>query len=47
MEKCLGATKAGTKQKATDIILMYAEVDTPDPLLVNIIFSFESNQVTH
>lgn len=35
VEKCLGATKAGTKQKATDIILLYAEIDTPEPVLVN------------
>ncbi|OAD02874.1 hypothetical protein MUCCIDRAFT_142534 [Mucor lusitanicus CBS 277.49] len=33
VEKCLGATKAGTKQKATDIILLYAEIDTPEPVL--------------
>ncbi|CAO3638942.1 unnamed protein product [Mucor hiemalis] len=33
VEKCLGATKAGTKQKATDIILLYAEIDTPEPIL--------------
>ncbi|KAI7908148.1 armadillo-type protein [Cokeromyces recurvatus] len=33
VEKCLGAIKAGTKQKATDIILLYAEIDTPDPIV--------------
>ncbi|KAF7730601.1 Microtubule-associated protein, microtubule dynamics during spindle orientation [Apophysomyces ossiformis] len=33
VEKCLGAPKAGTKQKATDIILLYAEIDTPDPVV--------------
>lgn len=37
VEKCLGATKAGTKQKATDIILLYAEIDTPEPILVSIL----------
>lgn len=36
VEKCLGAMKAGTKQKATDIILLYAEIDTPDPVVVRI-----------
>ncbi|KAI9483394.1 MAG: armadillo-type protein [Benjaminiella poitrasii] len=33
VEKCLGAIKAGTKQKATDIVLLYAEIDTPDPVV--------------
>ncbi|KAG0164625.1 Microtubule-associated protein, microtubule dynamics during spindle orientation [Apophysomyces sp. BC1034] len=33
VEKCLGAPKAGTKQKATDIILLYAEVDVADPVV--------------
>ena len=37
VEKCLGATKAGTKQKATDILLLYAEIDVADPVVVNII----------
>ncbi|ORZ13461.1 armadillo-type protein [Absidia repens] len=31
--KCLGAPKAGTKQKATDIILLYAEIDVADPVV--------------
>ncbi|ORX54518.1 ARM repeat-containing protein [Hesseltinella vesiculosa] len=33
VQKCLGAAKAGTKQKAVDIILLYAEVDVPDPVV--------------
>ncbi|KAI8882635.1 ARM repeat-containing protein [Backusella circina FSU 941] len=33
VDKCLGATKQGTKQRATDIILLYAEIDTPDPIV--------------
>ncbi|KAI9004872.1 armadillo-type protein [Phycomyces nitens] len=33
VDKCLGATKATTKQRATDIILLYAEIDTPDPVI--------------
>ncbi|CAO3595984.1 unnamed protein product [Absidia cylindrospora] len=31
--KCLGAPKAGTKQKATDIILLYAEIDVAYPVV--------------
>lgn len=42
VEKCLGATKAGTKQKATDIILLYAEIDTPEPVLVRTLLIFQS-----
>jgi cytoskeleton-associated protein 5 len=34
VQKCLGAPKAGTKQKATDIILLYAEIDVADPIVV-------------
>ncbi|KAI9279535.1 armadillo-type protein [Sporodiniella umbellata] len=33
VEKCFGAAKAGTKQKATDIVLLYAEVDQPDAVI--------------
>ncbi|KAI9315486.1 armadillo-type protein [Dichotomocladium elegans] len=33
VEKCLGAMKAGTKQKATDIILLYVEIDVADPVV--------------
>ncbi|KAG1437952.1 hypothetical protein G6F56_012853 [Rhizopus delemar] len=33
VEKCFGAAKAGTKQKATDIVLLYAEVDQPDGVI--------------
>ncbi len=35
VEKCFGAAKAGTKQKATDIVLLYAEIDQPDGVIVN------------
>jgi hypothetical protein len=34
VEKCFGAAKAGTKAKANDIILMYAEIDVADPVVV-------------
>lgn len=34
VEKCLGAMKAGTKQKATEVILLYAEIDVADPVVV-------------
>ena len=35
VQKCLGAAKTGTKQRATDIILLYAEIDVPDPVVVS------------
>lgn len=34
VEKCFGAARAGTKQKATDIVLLYAEIDQPDSVIV-------------
>ena len=34
VEKCFGAAKAGTRQKATEIVLLYAEVDQPDRIIV-------------
>lgn len=37
VEKCFIAARAGTKAKANDIILMYAEVDVADPVVVSII----------
>ncbi|KAI8967762.1 armadillo-type protein [Mycotypha africana] len=33
VEKGLSAMKAGAKQKATDTILLYAELDTPNPVI--------------
>ncbi|KAI9257597.1 armadillo-type protein [Sporodiniella umbellata] len=33
VEKCFGAVKVGTKQKATEIALLYAEVAQPDRVL--------------
>ena len=35
VEKCFGAARAGTKQKATDIVLLYAEIDQPDGVIVS------------
>lgn len=35
VEKCLSSTRAGTKAKALDLILLYVEVDTPDPVIVS------------
>ncbi|CEI92510.1 hypothetical protein RMCBS344292_06766 [Rhizopus microsporus] len=37
VEKCFGAARAGTKQKATDIVLLYAEIDQPDSVIEYII----------
>jgi cytoskeleton-associated protein 5 len=35
VEKCFGSARAGTKAKANDIILMYAEIDVADPVVVS------------
>lgn len=34
VEKCFGAMKAGTKQSALTIILLYVEIDTANPVVV-------------
>lgn len=48
VEKCLGAMKAGTKQKATDVILLYAEIDVADPVVVRYLFLARKKEViTH
>lgn len=36
VEKGLGSTRAGTKAKGLDILLMYIEVDVVDPVIVSI-----------
>lgn len=35
VEKCLSSARAGTKTKAIEAILLYVEVDVPDPVLVS------------
>lgn len=48
VEKCLGAMKAGTKQKATDVILLYAEIDVADPVVVRYLFLVKKKEaITH
>ena len=37
VEKCLGSTRAGTKQKAIDSCLMYVELDTGEPVIEDLI----------
>ncbi|KAG0267963.1 Microtubule-associated protein, microtubule dynamics during spindle orientation [Actinomortierella ambigua] len=37
VEKCLSAARTGTKTKAVELILLYVEVDTPDPIIENVI----------
>ncbi|KAJ3021312.1 Microtubule-associated protein, microtubule dynamics during spindle orientation [Thoreauomyces humboldtii] len=37
VEKCMGSNRAGTRQKASDILLMYIEIDTADPVIEDII----------
>jgi hypothetical protein len=34
VEKCLSSTRAATRAKAVEALLLYVEVDTPDPVLV-------------
>lgn len=34
VEKCLSSTRAGTKAKALELILLYVEVDSADPVIV-------------
>jgi hypothetical protein len=34
VEKCLSSTRAGTKAKAVEALLLYVELDTPEPVLV-------------
>lgn len=36
VEKCLSSNRAGTKQKALDILLAYIDVDTPDYVVVRL-----------
>ncbi|KAF9923118.1 Microtubule-associated protein, microtubule dynamics during spindle orientation, partial [Modicella reniformis] len=37
VEKCLSSTRAGTKAKALELILLYVEVDTPDPVIEDVL----------
>jgi hypothetical protein len=39
VEKCLSSTRAGTKAKALELILLYVEVDSADPVIVCSSFS--------
>ncbi|KAK9693990.1 hypothetical protein K7432_013644 [Basidiobolus ranarum] len=42
VEKCLGSTRAGTKMKAVELLLLYIEVDIPDPVIVDVIIGLNS-----
>ncbi|KAG0261640.1 Microtubule-associated protein, microtubule dynamics during spindle orientation [Mortierella polycephala] len=37
VEKCLSSTRTGTKNKALELILLYVEVDTPDPVIEDVL----------
>lgn len=37
VEKCLSSNRAGTKQKALDILLASIDIDTPDYVVVRLI----------
>lgn len=36
VQKCLGAPRAGTKQKAVDIIMLYAQVGMAESTVVSV-----------
>ncbi|KAI8350708.1 armadillo-type protein [Mortierella sp. GBAus27b] len=42
VEKCLSSTRAGTKAKALELILLYVEVDTPDPVIEDVLPGLEA-----
>ncbi|KAG0305228.1 Microtubule-associated protein, microtubule dynamics during spindle orientation [Dissophora globulifera] len=42
VEKCLSSTRTGTKGKALELILLYAEVDTPDPVIGDVLPGLEA-----
>ncbi|KAI8994916.1 armadillo-type protein [Pilobolus umbonatus] len=44
VNKCFGATKAGTKQNSVDAILLYAEIDQPDPVVELVIPGINAKQ---
>ncbi|KAI8822123.1 armadillo-type protein, partial [Fimicolochytrium jonesii] len=37
VDKCLGSVRAGTRQKALDVLLMYIEIDVADPIIEEIL----------
>ncbi|ORY77349.1 armadillo-type protein, partial [Protomyces lactucae-debilis] len=37
VEKCLGSTRAGTRQKAIETVLMYVELDSGEPVIEDLI----------
>ncbi|OZJ04855.1 hypothetical protein BZG36_02598 [Bifiguratus adelaidae] len=44
VEKSLGSSRANTKGRATEILLMYIEVDTPDPLIELVLPGLDAKQ---
>ncbi|KAG0201552.1 Microtubule-associated protein, microtubule dynamics during spindle orientation [Mortierella sp. GBA30] len=42
VEKCLSSTRTGTKAKALDLILLYVEVDSPDPVIEDVLPGLEA-----
>ncbi|OLL25274.1 Spindle pole body component alp14 [Neolecta irregularis DAH-3] len=44
VDKCLGATRAGTRQKTIDVLLMYVELDIPDPVVEDLIPGLAAKQ---
>ncbi|CAG8520285.1 7962_t:CDS:10 [Acaulospora colombiana] len=44
VEKGFGSARAGTKRKAVDLILLYIEVDTPDPVVEDVLAGLNAKQ---
>ncbi|ORX94275.1 ARM repeat-containing protein [Basidiobolus meristosporus CBS 931.73] len=42
VEKCFGSTRAGTKAKAVELLLLYIEVDVPDPVVESVMTGLDS-----
>ncbi|ORY05948.1 ARM repeat-containing protein [Basidiobolus meristosporus CBS 931.73] len=42
VEKCFGSTRAGTKAKAVELLLLYIEIDAPDPVVESVMAGLDS-----
>ncbi|KAG4305039.1 hypothetical protein PORY_001714 [Pneumocystis oryctolagi] len=42
VEKCLTSTRSGTRQRAIDVVLLYVELDSPDPVLDDLLPSLDA-----
>ncbi|KAG9290927.1 hypothetical protein G9A89_011077 [Geosiphon pyriformis] len=44
VDKSFGSARAGTKNKAVELILLYIEVDTPDPVVEDVLIGLNAKQ---